>query len=238
MKEIIKSNIQDFETTNLTPIEIELGIDEKGRTTAKKLYTFLELDESHYSRWIKRNISENEFAEKNVDFIPFAIQGENQQGGRPTFDYKLSATFAKKLAMGTHSKQGERAREYFILVEKLLKERMLAERNVLPKFKNEIISIIDATVEEKINQIENKCSEYYKPSAATKYSISKYIKQRLGIDKANNEYELIKRRVLIILDAQKWEDIPIETLRHSMNIIDQSIDVIKKDRPYRQTSFI
>lgn len=44
------------DTSNLTPIEIALGIDENGMTTAKKLYEFLELDKSNYSRWLKRNI--------------------------------------------------------------------------------------------------------------------------------------------------------------------------------------
>ena len=35
-------------TTNQTPIEIELGIDENGMTTARKLYEFLEMDKKHY----------------------------------------------------------------------------------------------------------------------------------------------------------------------------------------------
>lgn len=37
-------------TANQTPIEIALGIDEEGMTTARKLYAFLELDSSNYSR--------------------------------------------------------------------------------------------------------------------------------------------------------------------------------------------
>lgn len=37
-------------TANRTPIEIALGIDEEGMTTARKLYAFLELDSSNYSR--------------------------------------------------------------------------------------------------------------------------------------------------------------------------------------------
>lgn len=40
----------------LTPIEIALQIDEEGRTTTRKLYEFLELDKSHYSRWIKKTL--------------------------------------------------------------------------------------------------------------------------------------------------------------------------------------
>ena len=42
-----------------TPIEIALGVDENGMTTAKKLYEFLEMDSSNYSRWCKSNITVN-----------------------------------------------------------------------------------------------------------------------------------------------------------------------------------
>ena len=60
-------------TANRTPIEIALGIDEEGMTTARKLYAFLELDSSNYSRWCKSNITGNEFAEENVDYWAFVI---------------------------------------------------------------------------------------------------------------------------------------------------------------------
>ena len=43
-----------------TPIEIALGIDENGMTTAKKLYEFLGMDLKNYSRWIRNNITENQ----------------------------------------------------------------------------------------------------------------------------------------------------------------------------------
>lgn len=33
-----------------TPIEVDLGVDEEGMTTAKKLYVFLELRAGDYSR--------------------------------------------------------------------------------------------------------------------------------------------------------------------------------------------
>lgn len=38
------------DTSKLTPIEIALGIDENGMTTAKKLYEFLELNTAVYAR--------------------------------------------------------------------------------------------------------------------------------------------------------------------------------------------
>ena len=43
-----------------TPIEIALGVDENGMTTARKLYEFLNLNPAHYSRWCKKNITDKE----------------------------------------------------------------------------------------------------------------------------------------------------------------------------------
>lgn len=107
-----------------TPIEIALGVDEQGMTTAKKLYEFLEKDASHYSRWFKKNILDNEFAEENMDYFPFATNGEC--GGQASMDAKLTASFAKKLSMMQKNQKGEAARNYFVGVEngakKLVKE--------------------------------------------------------------------------------------------------------------------
>ena len=63
-------------TVAQTPIEIALGIDENGMTTTKKLYEFLGMDLKNYSRWLRSNITENEFAEENVDYWVF-VKNEN-----------------------------------------------------------------------------------------------------------------------------------------------------------------
>lgn len=109
-------------TINQTPIEIVLGIDAEGKTTARKLYEFLELNPSNYSKWYKTNILENEFAEENIDYWVFVLNDENPQGGRPTQDFKLTASFAKKLSMTQKNEKGEQARNYFIKVEDNFKE--------------------------------------------------------------------------------------------------------------------
>lgn len=51
-------NMNELSKTKLqTPIEIALGIDENGMTTARKLYTFLELRPGDFARWCKKNIT-------------------------------------------------------------------------------------------------------------------------------------------------------------------------------------
>ena len=123
MNKVVKGNRQ-------TPIEIMLQVDSEGKTTAKALYEFLELDKSQYARWCKTNILKNSFAEENVDYKVFDIDVENPQGGRPTTDYKLTASFAKKLAMSSQTERGEQAREYFLKVEQRLKQTVSQKRIV------------------------------------------------------------------------------------------------------------
>lgn len=119
------------DTSNLTSIEIALGIDEEGMTTAKKLYEFLELDFKNYARWIKSNVFENEFAEENTDYFPFVMNEE--WGGRATTDCKLTAKFAKKLSMTQKNERGEQAREYFTRVEDGAKKMVLQFQDMSPQ---------------------------------------------------------------------------------------------------------
>lgn len=107
-----------MEKSNQTPIEILLQVDEEGKTTARKLYEFLNLSKSQFARWAKTNILENAFAENGVDFEGFDINVE----GNLTKDYKLTASFAKKLAMSSQTERGEQAREYFVKVEEKFKK--------------------------------------------------------------------------------------------------------------------
>lgn len=139
-------NIHIINLEEQTPIEIALGIDEDGRTTAKKLYEFLELDKSNYSRWCKKNILENAFAEENVDFLAFVINDE--WGGQSTTDYKLTASFAKKLAMCSHTPRGEQARNYFVKVEDILREKALTEKQKLPSTYKDALKQLLLQVEE------------------------------------------------------------------------------------------
>lgn len=120
-------------TSNQTPIEIALGIDENEMTTAKKLYDFLGMDRSHYSRWVKSNISGNQFAEENVDYWAFAIGGERDFNPNPTQDYKLTAHFAKKLSMMQKNERGEEAREYFTRLEEKAKELVIDRAQLSPQ---------------------------------------------------------------------------------------------------------
>lgn len=145
-------------TTDLTPIEIELHVDKDGYTTAKMLYDFLGLDKSNYAKWYKSNILDNPFAEKGTDYIVFVPKDENHLGGRPTKDFKLTATFAKKLAMQCHNEKGEQARCYFIACEQTL-AKVANERRQweIERAKGVLVRhILTDTIKMKVSESPNK----------------------------------------------------------------------------------
>lgn len=147
-------------TTENTPIEAALKMDNNGFVSCKNLYEFLQLDKSHYSRWCKANIEENQFAERGTDYIPFALNGERNPN--PTTEYKLTASFAKKLAMVSGTERGEQARAYFIACEQALvriaKEKQQWE---IERAKGVIIRhVLTDTIKMKIADSPNKRFAY------------------------------------------------------------------------------
>jgi hypothetical protein len=72
-----RRTMNELQTSNMkTPIEIALGVDENGMTTARALYEFLSGEKSHFARWAKTNIEENEFYEENKDWWGVRHDGE------------------------------------------------------------------------------------------------------------------------------------------------------------------
>lgn len=114
-------------------------------------------------------------------------------------------------------------------------EKQLQGNNLVPI--DEIKNVIVEQVKEQLEKVDIKYSDYVRPLSTEKRRIAQYIKDRLGIDKANDEYKQVKNRVLMLLGADKWEDVPVETLLNSMNLIDESISVIKSERPYKQMNW-
>lgn len=144
-----------IETTMQSPIEIALGIDENGMTTAKKLFDFLGMAKNNYSRWFRNNLTNNEFAEENVDYFPFLTNEEC--GGQASQDAKLTASFAKKLSMMAKSEKGEQARKYFVKVEDGMKELAIRFQNMSPELR--AVLVVDqrvTRVEEKADTLEDR----------------------------------------------------------------------------------
>ena len=141
MNDMIENKMQ-------TPIEIALGIDENGMTTAKKLFDFLGMAKNNYSRWFRNNLTNNEFAEENVDYFPFLTNEEC--GGQASQDAKLTASFAKKLSMMAKSEKGEQARKYFVKVEDGMKELAVKFQNMSPELRAVLV------VDQRVTRVEQK----------------------------------------------------------------------------------
>lgn len=174
--------ITEVSRNSQTPIEIALQVDNEGNTTAKKLYEFLELNPINYGRWFKKQIILNVFAEVNIDFWPinkvfflkeenyingrpdiniFFLKEENPLGGRPTADCRLSASFAKRLAMASGSQKGEITRQYFIKVEDSLKKVATAKVPVVESLTPYVMAYMEKTnaalevLNQKIDEIKD-----------------------------------------------------------------------------------
>ncbi|HCQ5969054.1 TPA: hypothetical protein OLZ70_002966 [Clostridioides difficile] len=91
-----------------------------------------------------------------------------------------------------------------------------------------------------IGDLKGTIKEYKKLCKITcskKQQYSRYIKNRLDIDKANKEYNQVKARLFLILGVEKWEDIDFDTSNNLIQIIDDCIRIIKSERPYKQLSY-
>ena len=143
-----------------TPIEIVLGIDEKGMTTARRLYEFLELNPRNYSHWCKRNILENEFAEEKVDFWAIVVKDERNFNPKPSQDFKLTAHFAKKLSMKGSGERAEQAREYFSRLDEKMKEIAIDQSKLSPQLRYLIsMELKQKQQDERIRELESRIEQ-------------------------------------------------------------------------------
>ena len=123
-------NTHPTQTTNFqTPIEIALGIDENGLTTARNLYDFLELGKGQFSRWAKTNIENNEYYQEGHDWWGFDIVSS----GNKCKDYRITTDFAKHLSMESHSEKGKIARQYFVNIEDKAKQMVIDRTQLSPQ---------------------------------------------------------------------------------------------------------
>lgn len=208
--------MNELETTKMqTPIEIALGVDENGMTTARALYEFLELDSRNYSRWCKSNIIENEFAEENVDYWAFVIDEERNFNPNPTTDYKLTAHFAKKLSMKGNGTKAEEARDYFTTLEESVKQKVVDLNQLSPElqmFQKIFNSVAEQQLEQKrqaeqINHVEQRVESIREVVALDTTSwrddtgnILRKISMELGGGQAYSQvraesYELLSKRM-------------------------------------------
>lgn len=198
-----------------TPIEIALGVDENGMTTARKLYAFLELNPSNYSKWCKTNITGNEFATENEDYFHSSSSTSERSRGNFAEDYKLTAHFAKKLSMKGNGAKAEEARDYFTTLEERVKQKVIDLNQLSPElqmFQKIFNSVAEQQLEQKrqaeqLNHVEQRVESIREVVALDTTSwrddtgnILRKISMELGGGQAYSQvraesYELLSKRM-------------------------------------------
>ena len=117
--------------------------------SGRELHEFLEV-KTPYHIWFER-MAEYGFTE-NVDFIGFE-QKSSKLGGRPSVDHALKIDMAKEISMIQRNEKGKQARQYFIEVEKELKQQLLPQT---PEQQIALLAQGNVNLNKKVEQIEYK----------------------------------------------------------------------------------
>lgn len=110
---------------------IKINTNEEGKqlVSARELYLGLGLRKKNWSRWYPTNIENNDFFNKNVDWVGVPLNEE----GNETMDFAISLDFAKHIAMMARTEKSHEYRNYFIECEKKV--------NQLPQLSKELQAI-------------------------------------------------------------------------------------------------
>lgn len=180
-------------TTDKTPIEVALQIDENGMTTASKLYEFLNLNPSNFTKWCKRNIENNNFATEDIDYIRLVLEYESAVKGKTRIDYKLSSDFAKKLSMTGNTERHEEARKYFVACEQGLKvaaQRLQANNQINLQPLVDAITVLTNTITTFQNDVSERLDKI-EQAQANRYLINKH-SPSTWFRKMNPKYKMLE----------------------------------------------
>lgn len=125
--------------------------DGKQLVSARELHKFLE-NTDNVNNWFKRQ-AERAMLVENEDFTRFAI---SQTSGQRSFDYALSISSAKEIAMLNGGEKGKQARRYFIEMEKIAKDLQEINPKVPKTFREALLLAAEQqeVIEKQSIQIE------------------------------------------------------------------------------------
>ncbi|WP_075841755.1 Rha family transcriptional regulator [Clostridium perfringens] len=160
------------------------------------------------------------------------------EGNNKTYDcYQLTKLGCEMVANKMTGKKGVLFTATYVQAFNQMQEQLTLgkEQKAIEGLNKMVEDMQKNLIEQKetIEEYKSMC----KISCSKKRNYTDYIKKRLGITKANSEFEQVKARVFLILNINKWEDVELETSKNILNVIDESITVIKRERPYKQMSY-
>lgn len=178
---------------------------------------------------------ENDMGEKSHNYFS-TIQYKDSLN-RVQEEFLMNRDGFTLLAMGF---TGKKALEWKLKYIETFNKMENALKEVYHISETAIVNNIMGALENKLfTSIDERLSKYeenYRPTHANKISINNYIKDGLGDSREDNEVDLVKQRVLLMLDVEAWQDIPYEKLIQNMHIIDESIRAVKSFRTKSQLS--
>lgn len=185
----------------------------------------LELAESSIRDVLRKMNDKQVIKLKNSDVVNSNIRKLNNAG-----ENFLTESGVYKLIFKSKKKEAERFQDW-VTDEVLPQIRKTGSyknnQNSINEFKGQLTTLVNSIFEDKLSEVK----EYYKIKSKTKSDISSYIKKRLGILRADDEYEQVKARVFFLLDISKWEDLDLDSYKKVLPVIDESIRIVKLDRP-------
>lgn len=168
----------------------------------------------------------------------FFIKGFYFSRGKKYTEYLLTRDGFTLLVMGFNNTEKTlkwklKYIEAFNKMEKALKNVYhISETALVNNFMNSVEDKLFKSIDERFEKYE----ENYRPTHKNKMDLCNYIKNGLGEDREDEEVDLVKQRVLLMLNGEAWQDIPYKTLISNMRLIDESIRTVKSFRTKKQVS--
>lgn len=141
--------------------------------SARELHNFLE-SKRDFPTWFKDRIEKYGFIE-GQDFT--TISGKSKIG-RPSIEYYISLDMAKELSMVENNDKGRQARQYFIEVEKKVKNIEYVTKSELKEIMNDQRLFLQALLEQQNNFMEKMINNNYQKQLPepVKYTVKEYLK--------------------------------------------------------------
>ncbi|MDT2886407.1 ORF6C domain-containing protein [Lactococcus lactis] len=206
--------------------------------SGRELHEFLEVG-TPYTQWFERMVDYG-FTE-NIDFIGLSQKSEKPQGGRPIQDHALKIDMAKEISMIQRNEKGKQARQYFIEVEKELKQQLLPQT---PEQQIALLAQGNVNLNKKVAVMEDKLEDISDrmglPPIQAKILLSvrkNNIITLLG-GAQSNAYRKIHRKVYSEFgrDFNKYFEVP----RYDaipLSRIDEALEYSKTWQPSTNTTF-
>lgn len=216
----------------------------KQLVSARELYLGLGLNKTQWSRWYPKNIQENEFFTKDVDFTGVRLNVE----GNEVQDFAITLDFAKHIAMMARTEKSHEYRNYFISCEEKLRQQskptciedvLISSLQEMKAIRNEVQAVKKATEEtkESIQGIRDVVS--LTPNAwrkDTSILISKIAMQLGGFehikDVREESYNLLNQTFKVDVDRRlnnKRKNMALEGVSKSKIKNLNALDVISED---------